>query len=218
MAHNQRVKQQGGTALDTADQKKPRGRPRAFDRQEALDSAMRVFWSTGFLGTSNNDLCQAMGINSPSLYAAFGSKENLYIEAVGRYNELSHASIWHHLDDAPTAREGIQKSLLAAADAMPANMLLPSGCMVTLATVGSECPSAVADAVKDSRLAGIGRFREAIERGVTAGELPKATDVSALARFFSGVVQGMAIQARDGATTADLIPLAEVAMDVWPKR
>ena len=177
---------------------------------------MRLFWSSGFLGTSNSELCEAMGINSPSLYAAFGSKENLYVEALGRYTVLARASIWHHLSDAAAAREGMQKALFAAAEAMPANKLLPSGCMTTLATVGDECPDAVAAAVKGARLAALGLIKETIERGVTSGELPKGTDVCALARFFTGVVQGMAIQARDGATKADLLPMAKVAIAAWP--
>lgn len=200
---------------DAVSERPSRGRPREFDRDMALESAMRLFWSKGFLGTSNSDLCQAMGISSPSLYAAFGSKEQLYVEAVGRYTVVSRASIWHHLIDAATAREGIQKALLAAAEAMPANDLLPAGCMITLATVGDECPCAVAEAVKNSRLAGLDLIRETIERGVSAGELPKATDVCALARFFSGVVQGMAIQARDGATKADLLAVVKIAMAAW---
>ena len=205
-------------SMDRADavpEKPPRGRPREFDRDQALESAMRLFWSKGFLGTSNTDLCQAMGISSPSLYAAFGSKEQLYIEAIGRYTLVSSASIWHHLIDAATAREGIQKALLAAAEAMPENELLPAGCMITLATVGDECPRTVAEALKHSRLAGLALIRETIERGVSAGELPKVTDVSALARFFASVVQGMAIQARDGATKADLLPVAKIAMSAW---
>jgi AcrR family transcriptional regulator len=196
-------------------EKPPRGRPRGFDRDAALESAMRLFWSHGFLGTSNSDLCKAMGINSPSLYAAFGSKESLYVEAVGRYTELARASIWHHLSDAATAREGMQNALLAAAEAMPANKLLPSGCMITLATVGDECPTAVSEAVKGYRRAGLDLIRQCIKRGVAAGELPQSTDVAALSRFFSGVVQGMAIQARDGATKADLRPVAKVAMATW---
>lgn len=213
--------QKSDTALKGMDgpgavvQKPSRGRPRAFDRDAALESAMRMFWTNGFLGTSNNDLCQAMGISSPSLYAAFGSKEDLYVEAVGRYTALSSASIWHHLRDAASPREGMEKALLAAAEAMPANELLPSGCMITLATVGDECPSAVVEAVKGSRLAGLGMIRETIERGVSAGELPEATDVCALARFFTGVVQGIAIQARDGATTEELRPVAKLAMAAW---
>lgn len=199
----------------TVSQKLSRGRPREFDRDLALGAAMRLFWSKGFLGTSNSELCQAMGISSPSLYAAFGSKEQLYVEAVSRYTELASASIWHHLSDTASAREGMQKALLAAAEAMPANELLPSGCMITLATVGDECPPAVADAVKGFRLAGLDLIQETIERGVNTGELPKATDVCALARFFTGVIQGMAIQARDGATKADLLPVAAVTMAAW---
>jgi len=215
MAQKNDAKLQNMDGPSAVFKKLSRGRPRKFDRDVALESAMRVFWSNGFLGTSNSELCRAMGINSPSLYSAFGSKEQLYIEAVGRYTELAYASIWHHLSDAATAREGMQKALLAAAEAMPANGLLPSGCMITLATVGEECPSAVAEALKGFRLAALGQIQETIERGVSACELPTATDVCALARYYTGVIQGMAIQARDGAKKADLLPVAKVAMAAW---
>src|ERR1700761_2329810 len=94
------------------------GRPRAFDRDAALHAAMLLFWEKGFLATSMNDLCDAMGIRSPSLYAAFGSKEGLFAEAVQRYNAGADQLIWDHITDGPTAKDGVRSVLMAASDVL----------------------------------------------------------------------------------------------------
>lgn len=192
------------------------GRPRAFDREAALHEAMLVFWRKGFLATSMNDLCDAMGIRSPSLYAAFGSKESLYAEALQRYNASADRMIWDHISDGATAKDGVRSVLKAAADVLPEGKGSPSGCMVHLYAIGEGGPEPVAEVVKDARLAGLKVFRSGIRRAIKAGELPASTNVERLSRFFLGVVQGMAIQARDGATRADLAGTAEIAMAAWP--
>ncbi|RYD28556.1 MAG: TetR/AcrR family transcriptional regulator, partial [Verrucomicrobiaceae bacterium] len=92
-------------------EKSTRGRPRAFDRTAALDAAMGVFWRKSYTATSMNDLCEAMGIGSPSLYAAFGSKEQLYAEAIRHYNEKSGPILRDAVESAPTARLGIEAYL-----------------------------------------------------------------------------------------------------------
>jgi AcrR family transcriptional regulator len=191
------------------------GRPRAFDRDIALEAAMLVFWRKGFLATSMNDLCEAMGIRSPSLYAAFGSKDNLYVEAVQRYNAVTRSLIWDHIDDGPTVRASMQKLLLAAAKAMPANADGLSSCLVTLAA-GDECPATAPDITKMTRADNLATLRAGLKRAVTVGELPRSTNIDRLSRFYLGVVQGMAIQARDGASQAELKGVAETAMAAWP--
>src|SRR3984885_2167920 len=95
------------------------GRPREFDRDVALQQAMLVFWRKGFMASSMNDLCEAMGIRSPSLYAAFESKENLFHEAVHLYNETARSLIWDHINDGPTVKASMHKVLLGAAKALP---------------------------------------------------------------------------------------------------
>ncbi len=193
------------------------GRPREFDREAALHSAMLVFWKKGFVATSMNDLCEAMGIRSPSLYAAFGSKEDLYLEAVGRYNAAADSLIWDHIEDGPTAKDGVRNVLLAAASVLPGGAGIPSGCMVNLAA-GDGCAESIAKTVKTARHGGLKAFRSGIKRAVASGELSRSTNVDQLSRFYLGVVQGMAIQARDGATRAELTGTAEVAMNAWPGR
>lgn len=193
------------------------GRPREFDRDSALQAAMLVFWRKGFLASSMNDLCEAMGIRSPSLYAAFGSKEALYLEAVQRYNAAAHALIWGHIEDGPTVRAGMHKVLLAGAKVVAGDTEGPSGCLVTLAA-GEDHAGAVPDVTKLARRDSLATLRAGLARALAMGELPPSTDVDRLGRFYLGVVQGMAIQARDGASLAELEGMAETAMAAWPAR
>ena len=191
------------------------GRPREFDREAALAAAMLLFWRKGFAETSMNDLCEAMGIRSPSLYAAFGSKEALYLEAFEHYVKTVGPTIWNKLA-APTARDGVEKMLLAATDILPESGATPGGCMAALGAVADEWPAAVADMVREVRVEMLGHLRSRLQTAVTAGELPAATNIDRLSRFYLSVYQGMAIQARDGATAIDLKGIAASAMLAWP--
>src|ERR1700748_1008212 len=108
------------------------GRPREFDREAALQAAMLVFWRKGFSAASMNDLCEAMGIRSPSLYAAFGSKEALYLEAIDHYVRTIGTPVWDKLEEGATARAGVENLLLAGAETLPQSASTPSGCMALL--------------------------------------------------------------------------------------
>jgi AcrR family transcriptional regulator len=192
------------------------GRPREFDRDAALEAALQLFWRKGYLATSMNDLCEAMGIRSPSLYAAFGSKEDLYIEAVQRYSAAADTLIWNRIADGPTVREGVRNALLAAVEILSGAAGNPSGCMVNLATIDDEGLGAIPRTLKSARLGGLNALRAGIKRAVAAKELPRSTNVDRLSRFYLSVIQGMAIQGFDGATKAELTGVAEVAMAAWP--
>lgn len=196
----------------------PRGRPRGFDRTAALDAAMALFWRRGFTATSIADLCAAMGIASPSLYAAFGSKEALYAEALARYVDRAVPAIWAPLEAASTARAGLEAFLLASAATLPARPGKPAGCMVALAAVGDEgCPD-LGRRVAEARADAFARLVARITQGLAAGELPPGTDCAALARFYLAVQQGMSSLARDGATATELEAVARRAMEAWPAR
>ena len=192
------------------------GRPRGFDRDAALEAAMFLFWRKGFAATSMNDLCDAMGVRSPSLYAAFGSKEALYLEAVEHYVRTQGPPVWDKLAEGATARAGIENLLMAGTESLPKSRTTPAGCMALLAAVGDEWPTAIVRVVKKVRLEMLGRLRLWLETAVAKGELPASTDIDGLSRFYLSVFQGMAIQARDGATQAELRAVAAAAMAAWP--
>src|ERR1700761_9677931 len=111
------------------------GRPREFDRDAALEAAMLLFWRKGFAATSMTDLCDAMDVRSPSLYAAFGSKEELYLEAVERYVDIQGHLVWDRLEDGATARAGVENLLNAGTENLPESRTTPAGWLAILAAV-----------------------------------------------------------------------------------
>jgi AcrR family transcriptional regulator len=192
------------------------GRPREFDRDAALEAAMLLFWRKGFAMTSMSDLCEAMGIRSPSLYAAFGGKEALYLEAVDHYVRTVGPPVWDRLAEGETARAGVESLLLAATESLPKSRATPAGCMAALAAVGDELPPAIANVARKVRLKMLSQLRSRLEAAVSGGELPASTDIDRLSRFYLSVFEGMAIQARDGASRAELRGVAAAAMAAWP--
>ena len=192
------------------------GRPRGFDRDAALEAAMLLFWRKGFAATSMSDLCDAMGISSPSLYAAFGSKEALYLEAVEYYARTIGPPVWDKLAEGATARAGIENLLIAWTESLPKSRATPAGCMALLAAVGDEWPATIVRVVKKVRLEMLGTLRSRLETAVAKGELPASTDIDGLSRFYLSVFQGMAVQAKDGAISAELRAVAAAAMAAWP--
>jgi AcrR family transcriptional regulator len=194
------------------------GRPREFDRDAALEAATFVFWRKGFEAASMNDLCDAMGVRSPSLYAAFGSKEALYLEAIEHYVRTQGPPIWDRLAEGATVRAGIEKFLIAGTERLPKSRTLPAGCMAALAAVSDEWPASIARVIRKVRLDMLGRLRARLEEAVATGELPASTDVDGLSRFYLSIYQGMAVQARDGAAPAELKAITAAAMAAWPGR
>jgi AcrR family transcriptional regulator len=191
-----------------------RGRPRSFDRNTALDAATLVFWRRGYAEASMAELCQAMGINSPSLYAAFGSKEALFTEALGRYATTYGPRIWDPLDAGTTARDGVENWLMASAAILPGGCR-PGGCMVTLAAIGGDGAPQLSGLLREGRAEGLRRITARLARGVAEGDVPATADAAAMARFYLGVQQGMSVQARDGAGRAALESVARAAMAGW---
>ncbi|MFG1427283.1 TetR/AcrR family transcriptional regulator [Roseixanthobacter glucoisosaccharinicivorans] len=192
-----------------------RGRPRAFDRDAALNAAMELFWRKGFCATSVADLCAAMGINAPSLYAAFGSKEALYEAALHHYGQAATPHIWGRFAAAPTARDSIAVLLMASAANLPGTDH-PAGCMVTLSTAGQEGGARLAALVMQARAEGGAMIAERLRRARAEGELPPGTDVAAVAAFYACVQHGMSIEARDGADREKLEAIARCALAAWP--
>ena len=177
---------------------------------------MLAFWRKGFAATSMNDLCDAMDVRSPSLYAAFGSKEALYLEAIQHYVEIFGPPVWDGLAAGATARAGVENLLLAATEILPESHVTPAGCMAALAAVSDEWPAGIAEVVRKIRVEMLGMLRSRLE--VANGELPPTTDIEGLSRFYLSVYQGMAVQARDGAGAAELRGVVAAAMSAWPSK
>lgn len=192
------------------------GRPRAFDMERALDRALEVFWRKGYEGATLCDLTAAMGINPPSLYAAFGNKEGLFRRALDRYETLHEAS-WNDALAAPTAYEAIARLLESTAISL-GDKRNPPGClMVQGALCGGEECDAVKQELTARRDASVALIRERLRRAKREGDLPDDADPASLARFVATVIHGMAVQAAGGASRKELERVAATAMTAFPK-
>jgi AcrR family transcriptional regulator len=193
-----------------------RGRPRTFDPDEALRTALDLFWERGYEGTSLHDLAQAMGIASASIYACFGSKEDLFRQVMALYARTSGEPPRRALRDQPTARDAIHAMLRATADEIT-RPDTPHYCMLVLAApTGAVENHAIREFLADRRRDQHRTIRDRLARGIAEGDLiVPSGDVDAVARYYTTVVQGLSIQARDGATRDDLEMVITCAMAAW---
>jgi AcrR family transcriptional regulator len=191
------------------------GRPRGFDMSQALDRAMTVFWRKGYEGASLVDLTTAMGINSPSLYAAFGSKEGLFRSVLERYD---------------ARRKGFMDTVLAAPDAQTVARLFlegvaefaadtsglnPPGCLLLqsgLSCADQDIPDEIARHRAEKETA----LRERLERAQRESDLPKSANPAALARYLVAMSNGICVQATTGASAEELRDIAMMALGSWP--
>ena len=202
--------------MKSSNSARPMGRPRAFDIDQALDCALKVFWSKGYEGASLSDLTKAMGINRPSLYAAFGDKEGLFRKALDRYS-IRSATYFGEALNQPTARAVVERLLQGAAESLtdPRN---PRGCLYVQ---GALACGKDADCIRreliSRRAAGEVEIYQRLKRAKAEGDLPPDSNPADLARFVATVTQGMAVQAAGGATRAELERVAQTALRAWPR-
>src|SRR5690348_16107943 len=193
-----------------------RGRPRTFDPDTALRTALDLFWERGYEGTSLNDLAQAMGVASASIYACFGSKEDLFRKVMRLYGATSGEPPRRALREQPTARAAIHAMLRATADQITGPDT-PHYCMLILAApTGAVENHTVREFLAARRRHMHAEIRDRLARGLTDGDLTATSgSLDAIARYYTTVVQGLSIQARDGATRAELEAVITCAMAAW---
>lgn len=191
------------------------GRHREFDVDEALDAALRVFWSKGYEGASYADLTKAAGVERPALYSAFGNKEALFRRALERYYE----HYLHYLPEAmrlPTAREVAEHIVFNAVDL---NTRYPdhTGCLgINGVLAGSDAAEPVRQALIDARDAAEVELRDRFEQAKAEGDLPETADAEVLAAFVIAVTHGIAVQAKAGFSRDKLEAVAKHALSTWP--
>lgn len=207
---------------ETAPSRGP-GRPRSFDRQKALCAALRIFRERGYEGTSMSDLQKALGgLSPPSIYAAFGSKEDLFKEAVDVYVKQMRGRVERALDAADT-RAAIE-GLLRSAVLNTTEVEEPRGCLLVQGALAcSPSGKGVQEFLHQHRQETHRTLMKRLKAGVTAGDVPAHTDVAAVASFYTTLIHGISIQARDGVTRAALTAAVDCAMAAWdsltgPKR
>jgi AcrR family transcriptional regulator len=192
------------------------GRPRSFDRDQALDAAMRVFWKQGFEGASLTALTAAMGINRPSLYAAFGDKAGLFREAVARYG-TGPGRYGRRALGQPRARQ-VAEMLLRGTVAMATDTANPGGCLwVQGALVASTEGEPIRKEMAAVRERGIAQMRDRFDRARREGDLPASTDVPSLTLFLVSMMNGLAVQANSGHGREALDRAVDLALQVWPQ-
>ncbi|MFC0502422.1 TetR/AcrR family transcriptional regulator [Asaia krungthepensis] len=194
--------------------RRPRGRPPSFDRETALSQAMTLFWDRGYEGTSFDDLIGVMGISASSFYNSFASKEALYMEAIEAYARREGAWFTQALESDGGVAAAFRTMLDAAAIAFTRRDA-PSGCMIAVAaTQCSPAQSRLRQMLIDQRHGAEAIMQARLVDGVRMGELPEDADCAGLAAYFSAVINGMGVQARDGACREKLQHIGSLAASV----
>ncbi|AQQ14684.1 HTH-type transcriptional repressor ComR [Corynebacterium glaucum] len=182
------------------------GRPRTFDPEQALHRALMVFWERGYEGASMTALQEATGLTAPQLYRAFDSKERLFKRAVRLYQEEYGFGIRPDIPLADAVIEYLDRAAREFTTEPGLGCLVSTGLLAT--GQDAEAAAAICRAERDQALTGL---RQRMTDAIADGELPETTDVTGLARTIGALIQGMSVQARDGAAYEDLAHLVTVA-------
>jgi len=204
------------SSLDQQTERRPRGRPRTFDRKAALRCAMEVFWTKGFDGCSMSDLVDAMDINSPSIYAAFGSKENLFREAIDLYAVSEGAITRQAIKEHGSGREVIAAVLKRNID-MLTQAAAPRGCMVILGTVNIGVEHEELRAFLQSRAQNVANLiKQRLVQSLADGELAADAHTDALATLCVTVLSGLSVQAHNGVPRQTLLDATDAFVSILP--
>lgn len=194
---------------------KPLGRPRNFDIDSALDKALEVFRRKGYEATSLSDITEALGINRPSLYAAFGNKEELFTKALARYMQGPVAYLKDVLNE-KTSYEVARQMLQQSVDVLtsPAN---PKGCLAIQSSISSELEAkGIQQKITAGLLSNDKRIKERFDRAIEEGDLPPGTDSMILAKYITTIHKGLSMQAANGASKEELYAVVELVLKSWP--
>lgn len=190
-----------------------RGRPRSFDRDAVLDKAIRLFWERGYEGTSVRDLTERLGIGSPSLYSAFGPKQNLFAEALAVYDEQYGGFIDRAIAEEPTARAAATRILGEGPDRYT-RPGMPTGCLVVSGDAGTSNAEVTA-LLAGVRSRKVAELAAKIRTDIQSGALPPQTDALALSQYTMSTLTGLAQAARDGVSRNRLRRVALIAQTAW---
>lgn len=194
------------------------GRKRAFDKAEALDKAMRVFWSNGYSGTSMSDLTSALGINKPSLYAAFGNKEQLFVAALEHYISHYGTPLLDHLtqpEEAPLP-ERLRAYFLGIID-LVSDSKTPKGCLFVKSSCesgGAAVPEEVSGSLQEMGLGNEQFLTDFLKAEQRRGQLPPGTRPKEMAGYLLSLMYGLSVLARRGKPRKELKAVVEVAIQI----
>ena len=199
----------------TSEGKKKRGRPKCFNEEWALQKAMLLFWEHGYEATSISDLTQALEITAPSLYSSFGDKTALFYQSIDYYLAHEACPIELIFKQARTAKIAFELYLYDNVKRL-IQPNKPKGCMlVTAAMNGSEHAQEIQYNLLEKRLATKQKLCERLKQGIVEGDLSSSISVAAMTDFYCTVIQGLTVQARDGARIEELNQVVEHAMKAW---
>lgn len=192
-----------------------RGRPREFDTQQALERAMMLFWEKGYQATSLDELTAAMGITRPSLYAAFGDKEKLFVQAVEFYQQRFSQRIGSALSEDIDTKSAISLMLQRTLE-IHTNPALPRGCFIVNSTL--ECctwSDFLQRKFAEHYALSEAAIYERLRQGQMKGDVPADVDIRSLAQFYNGVSQGIAVLAKAQNDPVAIRNIANTAMQAW---
>lgn len=195
----------------------PRGRPRSFDRDAALDRVMKVFWAKGYECAQINDFTTAIGITPPSFYAAFGNKEQAFREAVDYYRRTIGAPPFDALENAATIQEGTRQWLELSADS--AFVCPAGGCMISVSSIQCKPENVpVKEFLTAIRHTNQDLLSKRLQRALREGDLPPETDIAQMSEFYHAIQQSLSYEARDGSSRAAVQKIIDMAMRAMPAK
>lgn len=193
------------------------GRPRSFDLTEAVDAALQLFWRHGYEATSLAQLRAAMGLSSASFYAAFGSKEALFVRVVERYLETYGSVREAGFDPSLSPREALARFLRDSAR-MQTDPDHPLGCLIIFGGASvAEGNDAISEVLAERRAQDRAMLVSCVQRGIREGELAPDTNAAGLADVFASFLWGLSIEARDGTPTPRIEAAVDHLMALWDR-